>query len=218
MAEQLNWGRKHRAGRALAKSQALGLALGLALLWSGLPLAAQATAPKATGPAAATPKAAPAKAGPASLPSDFRGIKLGMGIEEVQALLQKDSLFRYRGPEDVSLLPARNQSLVEASGTSFVQRAFFQFQEGKLWVIILMLNPDKIDHFSVYSSLAAKYGEPSIMGPREARWEDKSVRISLERPLTLRYMDLGTLQGFQEGSQAQAGIDEIERQDFLNGL
>jgi hypothetical protein len=190
----------------------LAVWLGLALLSILQPLAAQTAA----APAAATP-ASPIP-GQASLPSDFRGIKLGMGMEEVQALLQKDPLFRYRGPEDVSLLPARNQSLVEAAGTSFVQRAFFQFQDGKLWVIILMLNPDKIDHFSVYSSLRAKYGEPGIMGPREARWEDKSVRISLERPLTLRYMDLPVLQGIQEGSAAKEGIEEIERQDFLNGL
>ena len=186
--------------------------LGLALLSTIQPLAAQTAA----APAAATPGSS--VPGQATLPSDFRGIKLGMGIEEVQALLQKDPIFRYRGPEDVSLLPARNQSLVEAAGTSFVQRAFFQFQEGKLWVIILMLNPDKIDHFSIYSSLRAKYGEPGIMGPREARWEDKSVRISLERPLTLRYMDLPVLLGIQEGSAAKEGIEEIERQDFLNGL
>lgn len=182
------------------------LCLGIAILGAGLPLAAQATPPKAS------------PASPASLPSDFRGITLGMGLEEVQALLQKDSLFRYRGPEDVSLLPVRNQSLVETSGVSFVQRAFFQFQDGKLWVIILMLNPDKIDHFSIYSSLSAKYGDPGIMGPREARWEDKSVRISLERPLTLRYMDLKVLQGVQEGSLAKEGAEELDRKAFLDGL
>ena len=198
---------KARAGGALC--------LGLLLLATALPMAAQGATPP---PAATPPASKTGPAGPASLPSDFRGIKLGMGLEEVQALLQKDSIFHYRGPEDVSLLPTKNQSLVEATGSSFVQRAFFQFQDGKLWVIILMLNPDKIDHFSVYSSLSAKYGDPGIMGPREARWEDKSVRISLERPLTLRYMDLKVLQGIQEGGVAKEGIEEIERQDFLGGL
>lgn len=199
---------KARAGGALC--------LGLLLLATALPAAAQGMTPPTAVQGTAQP--ASPKAGPASLPSDFRGIKLGMGMEEVQALLQKDSIFHYRGPEDVSLLPTKNQSLVEATGSSFVQRAFFQFQDGKLWVIILMLNPDKIDHFSIYSSLSAKYGDPGIMGPREARWEDKSVRISLERPLTLRYMDLKVFQGIQEGGLAKEGIEEIERQDFLGGL
>ncbi len=150
--------------------------------------------------------------------SEFRGIKLGMGIEEVETLLQKDAVFNYRGPEDVSLLPARNQSLVEATGTTFIKRAFFQFLDGKLWVIIIFLNPDKMDHYSLYSSLVAKYGEPVALSPKEARWEDSAVRMSLERPLTLRYMDMKAFGKLEKESSGRAGIEEIERRDFLGGL
>lgn len=156
--------------------------------------------------------------GATALPSEFRTIKLGMGIEEVQAILQKDPLFDYRGPEDVSLLPTKNQSLIEASGPSFIKRGFFQFVDGKLWVIILFLNPDKIDHYTIFSSLVAKYGEPILLDPKEARWEDGSVRMALERPLTLRYMDIASFNKMRNEGQAKAGIEEIGRQDFLGGL
>jgi hypothetical protein len=155
---------------------------------------------------------------PLTLPNEFRGIKLGMGIEEVQGLLGKDTIFEYRGPEDVSLLPQKNQSLVEASGTSFVKRAFFQFVDRKLWVIILFLNPEKIDHYSVYSQLVSKYGEPSLLDPKEARWEDASIRMAIERPLTLRYMDMKVFAKLQAGGSAAAGVEELERRDFLGNL
>jgi hypothetical protein len=186
---------------------------------SPAPAGVQPAAPAAPSPTnAATAQASQPEAKKPALPDEFRGIKLGMAIEEVQKVLQQDSLFEYRGPEDVSLLPQRNQSLVEASGASFVKRAFFQFYEGKLWVIVVFLNPDKMDHYSIYSTLAAKYGEPTLLNPKEARWEDKNVRMALERPLTLRYMDMAVFARLSEGSDAQAGAVELERRDFLGGL
>lgn len=156
--------------------------------------------------------------GPVPLPSEFRGIKLGMGIEEVEALLSKDPIFAWRGPEDVSLLPAKNQSLIETSGGSFVKRAFFQFADGKLWVIIVFLNPDKIDHYSIYSELLAKYGEPGLLDPKEIRWEDKTTRMALERPLTLRYMDMKAFEKIQEEGSVKESLEEMDRQSFLDGL
>jgi len=157
------------------------------------------------------------KRGP-GLPKGFRDIELGMSIDEVEGLLKKDALFDYRGPSDVSLLPSPNMSLIEVEGLSFVKRAFFQFYEGKLWVMAFFLNPDKIDHYSIYASLTAKYGEPGLIDPREARWEDSSLRLALERPLTLRYMDMVVFKKLNAGSEAREGVRELERQDFLGGL
>lgn len=229
--------------RHRCRSAAPTLILALGLLLTTAPLTAQASTRLA--PAASTPQAAPAtsatgpaattaaaattaqaaaktgqggEANPAPLPQEFRTIKLGMSIEEVQKLLQQDLEFDYRGPEDVSLLPTRNQSLVEATGRGFVRRAFFQFLDGKLWTIIVFLNPAKLDHYSVYTSLVAKYGEPLALDPKEVRWEDKSTRMSLERPLTLRYMDMKAFSEIEAGGEAKAGIEQIDRQDFLGGL
>jgi hypothetical protein len=211
-------------------------ALLLACLGLALPcgLAAQATAPQGQKTAAGTPATAPSAAPPAAagksgqgaaaagdktgLPAEFRGIKLGMGMEEVEAILGTDPIFAWRGPDDVSLLPARNQSLIETSGTSFVKRAFFQFVDGKLWIIIVFLNPDRIDHYTIYSQLVAKYGEPILLSPKEVRWEDKASRMALERPLTLRYMDMAVFSKLQEAGEAKAGSEEMDRQAFLEGL
>jgi len=179
-----------------------------------------------TGPAPmATPSATPATATPATatpatpgVPRSFLGVELGMDRDTVIAALKKNLVFGYRGPEDVSLLPSPNQSLIDVSGLSFVKRGFFQFYEGKLWVMIIVLNPDKVDHYSIYTSLSAKYGPPKLLDPKEARWEDDATRMALERPLTLRYMDMAVYATLSAGSAAQASVDELDREDFLKGL
>jgi hypothetical protein len=168
--------------------------------------------------AAALPADAQAAKAKEAIPHGFRGIELGMDRDTVIAALKKESLFFYRGPEDVSLLPSPNQSLIDVAGPSFVRHGYFQFLDNKLWVIILNLNPEKIDHYSIYTSLVAKYGEPNSLDPKESRWEDPSTRMALERPLTLRYMDMAAYSKLREGSTAQQSAVEIDRKDFLGGL
>jgi hypothetical protein len=154
-----------------------------------------------------------------SVPSrSFRGIELGMDRDMVISSLKKDPIFAYRGPEDLSLLPSPNQSLIEVSGVSFVRRGYFQFYEGQLWVMILALDADKIDHYSVYTSLVKKYGEPSLIDPKETRWENKVTRLALERPLTLRYMDMTSYNKLSEEAGAKESVQELDRQGFLSGL
>ena len=182
----------------------------LALAASSLSAQAQATPDAAVQPPAAT--------GPQVTARAFRGIELGMDRDAAIAALKKDSIFSYRGPEDLSLLPSPNQSLIEVAGLSFVKRGYFQFYEGKLWVMILELDPDKVDHYSIYTSLSKKYGEPALIDPKEARWEDKVTRMALERPLTLRYMDMTVYGKLREGESAKTSTQELDRQGFLGGL
>jgi hypothetical protein len=141
-----------------------------------------------------------------------------MGRDEVIAKLMANPLFAWRGPEDVSLLSSPNQSLIEVAGLSFVRRAFFQFLDGKLWVIILNLAPDRIDHYSIFADLSAKYGDPARLDPQAATWESATVRMALERPLTLRYLDLGVLGKLRDAGTAKASVEELERRDFLGEL
>jgi hypothetical protein len=196
----------------------------LLCLFSTVPARSQ-QATGTAGPAAglAAPGAVPdpssgAKAAFAPVPRSFRGVELGMDRDKVIAALKQDPIFNYRGPEDVSLLPSPNQSLIDVSGLSFVERGFFQFYEGKLWVMILILNSDKVDHYSIYTTLTAKYGQPELLDPKEARWQDATTRMALERPLTLRYMDMTVFSKLNAGSSAQASVLELDRQDFLKGL
>lgn len=166
------------------------------------------------GPAAAM--AAPA--GETAVPRSFRGIELGMSMDEVKAALASDGLFAYRGDPDVSLLPRPDESLIEVSGVSFVRRAFFQFYGGKLFVMIFALNEREMDHYSVFTTLSAKYGKPDALSPSESVWEDGATRLSVERPLAVKYIDLATFNELKAAGSAERSYEEILRSDFLGGF
>jgi len=228
------------SGRMWRMIAAAGLALGLAaaaFAQTSGPVGATATqsatavpgtaAVPAPGVVAATPATgttqvatagATAPAGTKPLPLGYGKLKLGMTRDEVIAELQSDPLFAWRGPEDVSMLPTPNQSLIEVSGISFIRRAFFQFDSGRLWVIILELADDRVDHYGVWTSLVAKYGQPTFLDPSASTWEDGKVRMSLERPLTLRYLDLVEFAKIKGAGAAKVSVEELDRLSFLGGL
>lgn len=212
-------------GRSTAPAAArVRTVLSLALAAAALPVLGQAVpappAPGATAPAAASPAVpAPADtAGSAGLPRGFRGVELGMSLAEVETVLKADELFLYRGGPDVTLLPRPNEKLLEVQGLSFVKRAFFQFHEEKLFSAVYVLNPEKVDHYSVFTRLSERYGKPGSLSPRESVWSDGSVSVALERPLTVKYLDLAVLENLKRTGQARQSWEDLSRQDFLDSF
>ncbi len=151
----------------------------------------------------------------APAPRGFRGIELGMELDQVKEKLAADALFDYRGEPDVSLLPTQQQTLIEVSGSSFIRRAFFQFHERKLYVMILVLDPRRLDYYTLFTTLTGKYGESTRLDPTEAIWEFPGVRLSLERPLSVKYIDTAVFAALQEQGQAQKSLQEMSKQQFL---
>ena len=197
-----------------------GAALFLALLAaSPAQLGAQSGTPApAAAPEAPQPAEDSVPGAPKALPSAFRGISLGMGLEELKAALVADPLFNFRGDRDVSLLPVKDQVLVETTGLSFVRRAFFQLKGGKVFTMALDLNPDKVDHDSVFTSFVADYGEPSSLDPREAVWLSDAVRVSIERPLTVKYIDRAAFDELSRNSKVEESREYVLRKEFLDAF
>ena len=157
------------------------------------------------------------------IPHGFRKIQLGMSVEEVKDALRKDSQFGYRGDRDVSLLPGENRSLIETDTSrtapySFLDRCWFQFYDGKLYTIILNLKQEKLDHYSIFSTLCRKYGNPNSLDPEKSEWKNDSVIMSLERPLTLKYVDKNVFDELLEKSLVEKSAQEITREMFLDEL
>jgi hypothetical protein len=161
------------------------------------------------------PVDAPGDAPRAQPPEGFRSIRLGMELEVVKELLQKDPLFAYRGDPDVSLLPQPQQTLIECEGTSYIRRAFLQFHERRLYILILALDPQRLDYYTMYSTLSGKYGEPDRLDPSEAVWEFEGLRLSLERPLSVKYIDTEVFDKLQDEAQAGEDLRALARDQFL---
>jgi len=150
------------------------------------------------------------------LPRQFREITLGMGLDNLKEALQKDKLFNFRGDRDVSFIPTREESLVETTGSSFVRRAFFQLRDGELFIMSFTLDTGLMDHYSMFTNLVAKYGQPSFLDPKEALWETDDTLIILERPLTIKYIDKKVFTDIISESSLIQSRRVKERQEFLD--
>jgi len=157
------------------------------------------------------------------IPSGYGGVELGMSVDDVKDALKKNSDFGYLGDRDVSLLPGENRVLIETDTSynypnSFLKRCWFQFYEDKLYIMTINLNQERVDHYTIYSNLLKKYGEPSSFSPERAVWKNDKVSMSLERPLTLKYMDLEVFNKLQDEIRVEQSATEQLRDMFLEGL
>lgn len=195
-----------------------------------VPLAAAESSPPPTGAQSnrtvQTPTENQAKAPPktneqqdtAALPTEYRGIGLGMNLNAVKEALKADAVFGYRGERDVSLLPTENRSLIESVGSYFISRSWFQFYEDMLYTMIFKLNTDTVDYYSVYAKFCEKYGEPTSINPQRAVWENEQTRVVIERPLIVKYIDLTVFNKLLSQSTTEKAAAETNRQNFIDGF
>ena len=153
----------------------------------------------------------------------YGGVALGMSVEQVKKALKDNSDFGYHGDRDVSLLPGENRVLIETDATafagfSFLERCWFQFYNDRLYIITINVNREKMDHFSIFDSLCKKYGAPDSVSPEKSVWNGENVTMSLERPVTLKYVDRKTFESLQKKSLVGPDGTEITREMFLEGL
>ncbi len=148
----------------------------------------------------------------------FDVFRLGMNLEELKSALINNSFFLYSGEPDVTLLNRPNTNLIDVPGLTYFTRGVFQVVEGRLYSITLELNPEQLDYFAMYTSLSKKYGEPSALDPTSARWESAAVRLSLEKPLTVKYIDMPLFQRFQQEGRAQQALQSVTREKFLDNF
>lgn len=152
------------------------------------------------------------------LPAGYRSITLGMSLDEVKAALVSDAVFGYRGERDVSLLPDQEKVLIETEGPSFLSRCWFQFHDQKLYIITITMNEQLMDYYSLFKTLFDKYGQPESLSPEIVIWENAETRMSLERPLTVKYLDVAVYNSILHSSQVNQSAGEFSRQKFLESF
>ena len=68
----------------------------------------------------------------------------------------------------------------------------------------------------MYTTLSEKYGKPVTLNPEMAVWENDSVTIQLERPLSVKYIDKETFDMLKTASTVQKSFEEQNLQSFLD--
>jgi hypothetical protein len=151
-------------------------------------------------------------------PRSYRTVTLGMELENLKEALKEDEFYEFRGDRDVSFLPLSSEDLIETFGTSFVQRAAFQLRNETLYIFTLNLNTRLVDHYSVFTTFVERYGQPSYLDPQEAVWESDTTRVSIERPLTVKYIDKELFNDMLYNSKIIESREVQQREEFLNGF
>lgn len=157
------------------------------------------------------------------LPRGYGNIKLGMSLNETKEELLKNPDFGYKGARDVSLLPGKNETLIETDaeygyGSNYLKRCWFQFNNDCLYIITINLNSNKIDYYSVFTTLKNKYGEPTEVNPRYSCWKNKDITLYLEQNLSLKYIDNETMDQLQNTINIEKSHEELTQKMFLDEL
>ena len=151
-------------------------------------------------------------------PGGFGNIKLGMDIDTVKSNLKTEAYFRYRGDPDVSFLPVTEEPLIACEGNSYISKGYFQFHDRKLFIIILELNQTRIDYFTMYQTFISRYGKPSSLDPSRVVWEFEEIRLSLERPLSIKYIATEVFDQLVAASELEEDFTALSRQNFLENF
>ena len=80
------------------------------------------------------------------------------------------------------------------------------------------MNRSRIDYYSVFTTLKEKYGEPDTITPQAATWKNNEITMSLEKPLTLKYIDNEVFKSLQTASNIAPATTEVTQQMFLDKL
>ena len=150
------------------------------------------------------------------LPEGFNSILLGLSMEQTKDILKEDDNFYYRGDPDVSLQSRPNESSLDVEGLGYVYRGIFQYYEDILYIIIIMIDPEKMDHYTMFTHLTGKYGPPDQFSPDKSVWKQDGKMLVLERPVTLKYIDEQIFTELVGESEAEKSLESELREDFIN--
>lgn len=157
-------------------------------------------------------------AGDVEIQNGFRELRLGMTMDAAKAALGVDPNFRYRGGPDVSFLPSSGLPIIQTAGVAFIDRAILQFTNDQLYVLTLTLNQSRLDYYGVFSEFTSRYGEPDRLDPGQAIWESEMVTLSIERPLTVKYVDVQLFAGIVAAGVLEQSLESLTRELFLEEL
>jgi hypothetical protein len=68
----------------------------------------------------------------------------------------------------------------------------------------------------MYTTIVEKYGDPSSLDPTEAVWDFDGIRIALERPLSVKYVDTLAFEEILRQNAQTESLNALSRERFLD--
>lgn len=121
-------------------------------------------------------------------------------IEEDPLLLGREnqvtlSVPTYRDGELFYEIDNKVRAIEVEGNPSFIKRISFYFKEERLYSMTINFSTGFTNYYAIFSSLKEKLGEPfSVKGPNLIEWKAGNVLVRLERPLTVKYIDISVIE------------------------
>jgi len=143
----------------------------------------------------------------------FSNIRLNMEFDAVSKLLEKSADFDY--VRSTLSWPDPDSPVISVTGRGSIKKGFFQFHNKRLYSITIVLDENRIDYFTMFTTFSQKYGEYSFLSPNQVKWESELYSLALEKPLTVKYLDLTLHREFIEKSMVDKSDMQLSREQFL---
>jgi len=75
-----------------------------------------------------------------------------------------------------------------------------------------------MDFYTFQTRFTEKYGNPDSLDPSGMIWEEGTNRISLEYPLSVKYVNMDVFTSIIAESELGKSQEEVLREDFLNSF
>ncbi len=150
------------------------------------------------------------------LNNGYKEFKLGMGKSEVEKLLQTSDDFNILKEEILSTRLEPDTEIISTEGTGFIIYGYFHFDKDELFQIFLKIDREKIGYYFLLKKLITKYGNPTKFNPKRAIWENNEVRIILEKPCNIKYINLPIWNEIIKDQKKKDFIMDKLRDDFSN--
>ena len=108
--------------------------------------------------------------------------------------------------------------IISTEGNGFINLGYFHFNNDRLYQILLKIDEQKIGYYYLLKNLSEKYGKPSIFTPKKVSWENEKVKIVLEKPCTLKYVDNTIWDEIINRDQTSDAVIEQIRKKFVDDL
>lgn len=152
------------------------------------------------------------------LNSGYKDIKLGMSKDQVSGLLKKSVDFDAQREEVLSIRLEPDSEIISAKGRGYINRAYFHFSKGVLFQIFMLFDHKKIDYYSLLKNNTKKYGNPQNFDPESSSWENKEIKIVIEKPSSIKYLFLPIWNDLIKKDSSPDDLNLEMRNKFIDNL
>jgi hypothetical protein len=82
--------------------------------------------------------------------------------------------------------------------------------------MILVMNREKVDYFSLFTKLTDKYGPNTSLNPQETIWDSPDTRLSLEKPASVKYIKKDVFDKLKAEGKATESLSAQSLKEFLD--